>query len=74
MSKAYQTNSKVEWQWGNGKGQGKVREVFWEDVTRTLQGEEVTRKPDNDNPAYLIEQDDGDKVLKLHSELSKARD
>ncbi|WP_218352247.1 DUF2945 domain-containing protein [Alteromonas lipotrueiana] len=72
MSKAYQTNTEVEWEWGNGKGSGKVREVFWEKVSRTLQGSEVTRKADNDNPAYLIEQDDGDKVLKLHSEVSEA--
>ena len=72
MTKAYQTNTKVEWDWGNGKGQGKVREVFWEEVTRKLQGEDVTRKADDNNPAYLIEQEDGDEVLKLHDELEKA--
>ena len=72
MSKAYQTNTNVEWNWGNGKGQGKVREVFWEEVTRELKGENVTRKANGNNPAYLIEQDDGDNVLKLHDELSQA--
>ncbi|NMH59928.1 DUF2945 domain-containing protein [Alteromonas ponticola] len=71
MSKSYQTNTKVEWEWGNGKGTGYVREVFREKVTRTLQGSETTRKGSDDDPAYLIEQDDGDRVLKLHSELFK---
>jgi hypothetical protein len=71
MSTSYQTNTAVEWDWGNGTATGKVREVFHEEVTRTLQGSEVTRKGSDDDPAYLIEQDDGDEVLKLHSELRK---
>ncbi|NNC90661.1 MAG: DUF2945 domain-containing protein [Akkermansiaceae bacterium] len=72
MSDAYQTNTEVEWDWGNGTATGKVREVFREKVTRTVQGNEVTREGDDANPAYLIEQDDGDEVLKLHSELRAA--
>ncbi|MCU7553105.1 DUF2945 domain-containing protein [Alteromonas sp. ASW11-19] len=72
MSNAYQTNTEVEWEWGNGYGTGYVREIFREKITRTLQGEEVTRKGSDDNPAYVIEQADGDKVLKLHSELEQA--
>ena len=57
---SYQTDQYVEWNWGNGKGK----------VTRTLQGTEVTKDGDEDNPAYLIKQDDGDEVLKRGSELS----
>ena len=72
MADSYQTNTKVEWEWGNGTGTGKVRGVFRESVTRKLKGSEVTRNGSDDNPAYLIVQDDGDEVLKLHSELSKA--
>jgi len=59
----------VSWAWGNGRAQGKVREIFRHEVTRTLQGTEVTRNGSEDNPAYLIEQDDGDQVLKLQSEV-----
>lgn len=70
MSKAYQTNQKVNWKWGNGTAEGYIAGVFRESVTKTLQGEEVTRKGSDDNPAYLVRQDDGDEVLKLHSELS----
>jgi hypothetical protein len=39
---------------------GKIAERFVEEVTRTLKGSKITRKGDAGNPAYLIEQDDGD--------------
>ena len=68
----YSPGDAVEWNWGSGTATGTVRESFTERVTRTLQGTEVTRDADGDNPAYLIEQDDGDRVLKSESELSKA--
>lgn len=71
MSGSYAVNTEVAWSWGQGEGRGKVREVFKERVTRTLKGSNVTRDADDDNPAYLIEQDDGDQVLKSHSELEK---
>ena len=67
---SYQTNQYVEWNWGNGTGKGQIAERFEREVTRTLQGSEVTKDGDADNPAYLIRQDDGDEVLKRGSELS----
>ena len=69
---SYNKGDKVEWNWGNGTGTGTVQESFTEKVTRTIKGNEVTRDADDDNPAYLVEQDDGDRVLKSESELSKA--
>lgn len=69
MSNVYQTNTKVEWDWGQGTAQGYTREIFREKVTRTLKGSEVTRDGSESDPAYLIEQKDGSNVLKLHSEL-----
>ncbi|RLQ86939.1 DUF2945 domain-containing protein [Notoacmeibacter ruber] len=72
MAKDYPANTKVEWDWGNGTAQGKVQEKFTEEVTRTIDGTEVKRDASDDNPAYLIEQDDGHRVLKKHSELRKA--
>lgn len=62
----------VTWKWGNGTAKGTVEETFHSDVTRTLQGEEVTRHGSEDNPAYLIRQADGDRVLKLQSEIERA--
>lgn len=73
MSKSYAVNTKVEWDWGNGTGEGKVSEVFTEKVTRTIKGNEVTRNASEDDPAYLIEQDGGNRVLKSHGEVRKAR-
>lgn len=69
---AYETGDEVEWTWGSGTGTGTVQEVFTERVTRTIDGTEVTRDADADNPAYLIEQEDGARVLKSESELSTA--
>lgn len=72
MSNTYQTNTKVSWPWGDGTAEGYVREIFRESVTRTLKGTEVTRDGSDEDPAYLIEQADGDRVLKLHSELERS--
>ena len=63
----------VEWSWGNGSATGTVTERFTSKVTRTIKGNEVTRNASDDEPAYLIEQDDGDRVLKSGSELSAAK-
>ena len=70
-SNSYQTSEYVKWEWGNGEGKGQIKERFEREVTRTLQGSEVTKDGDSDNPAYLIKQEDGDEVLKRGSELSK---
>lgn len=71
MSK-FNKGDKVKWSWGNGTATGKVEESFTSDVTRTIKGTEVTRNADKENPAYLIEQEDGDRVLKSSSEIEAA--
>lgn len=68
----YNVGDRVAWNWGSGKGQGKVTESFTSRVTRTIGGSEITRNADDDNPAYMIEQDEGDRVLKSESELESA--
>ena len=68
----YQTGTKVEWDWGNGTGTGKIVKKYTQKITLKLQGSEVTRKASDDEPAYKIEQDDGTEVLKSGSELRKA--
>jgi hypothetical protein len=64
--------SQVKWKWGNGYGEGKVVETFEEETTQTIKGSMVTRKGEKGNKALLIEQEDGDRVLKLESEVEKA--
>lgn len=70
-SNSFQTDQYVEWKWGNGMGSGQIKERFEREVTRTLQGTEVTKDGHEGNPAYLIKQEDGDEVLKRGSELSE---
>lgn len=62
----------VQWHWGSGTAKAEVAEIFTRKVQRTLKGKKVTRKGSKKCPAYLLKQEDGAKVLKLESELSKA--
>lgn len=68
----YDRGTRVRWNWASGTGEGKVRDVFTEPVERTIKGSTIRRNASEDEPAYLIEQEDGDRVLKSHSELEKA--
>jgi hypothetical protein len=61
--------SRVAWNWAGSTASGKVKSVFHEKTTRRIKGSEVTRHGGADNPALYIEQDDGDTVLKLLSEV-----
>ena len=61
----------MSWNWGQGTAKGKVKEIHRETITKKIDGSEITRKGTKDNPAYLIEQEDGTKVLKLRSELNE---
>jgi hypothetical protein len=69
---AYSKGDRVKWNWGNGSAEGTVQAVYKERVEKEIKGSSVTRNADADNPAYLIQQDDDDRVLKSDSELSKA--
>ncbi len=69
---AFAKGARVKWRWSGNDASGVVAERFERDVERTLKGTKVTRHGSPDDPAYLIGQEDGDRVLKLGSELSKA--
>lgn len=62
---------RVKWAWGSGHGEGEVVERFTDDVTRTIEGQEITRNATQDEPAFMIKQDDGDRVLKSITEIEK---
>ena len=66
---AVRKGTHVTWKYGSGTAEGKVAEVFREKVTRTIKGSAITRNGSDDDPALLIEQEDGDRVLKLTSEV-----
>ncbi|WP_223423088.1 hypervirulence associated TUDOR domain-containing protein [Tateyamaria pelophila] len=69
---AIETGDCVTWNWGNGTGSGTVTKVYTQKITKTIKGSEITRNASEEEPAFLIEQDDGDIVLKSHSEVEKA--
>jgi hypothetical protein len=66
------TGSEVSWRWGGSTASGKVTEIHREKVSRTSKGSEITRNGSDDDPAYVIEQEDGTTVLKLRSELEES--
>lgn len=72
MSGHFRKGAKVKWKWGAHDAHGVIAERFTKTVTRTIKGTEVTRDASQDEPAYLVEQDDGDRALKSASELSAA--
>lgn len=61
----------VEWEWGSGVATGKVVERHESSVTRTIDGSDVARNGSVGDPALVIEQDDGSRVLKLKSEVRR---
>jgi len=66
------TGSEVRWKWGGNTATGTVTEVHHDKVTRASKGEQITRNGSDDDPAYVIEQEDGTTVLKLASEVERA--
>ncbi|WOI55569.1 DUF2945 domain-containing protein [Palleronia sp. LCG004] len=72
MAKHYEEGDKVEWDWGNGTATATVKQKYTQKRTLKIDGNEVTRDADDDDPSYKLEQDDGSIVLKSHSELRKA--
>lgn len=64
--------TEVKWNWVNGTATGKVQSTFSKKVTRTIDGNEVTRDGEEGNKALYIKQDDGASVLKLESEVERA--
>ena len=70
MSNTYRSGQKVSWNWGSGTAEGTIAERFDRRVQRTIKGTKVVKNGTADNPAYLIEQENGAKVLKRGSELN----
>jgi hypothetical protein len=68
----FETGTCVEWDWGSGTATGEVVEVYTQKRTLKIDGNEVTREASTDCPAYKIKQDDGQTVMKSHSEVRKA--
>lgn len=70
MANHFRQGAKVSWHWGANTAHGKVAERFERRVQRTIKGEKIVRVGTKENPAYLVEQEDGGRALKRGSELS----
>jgi len=68
----FEKGTKIEWDWGNGTASGEIGEVYTQKRTLKIDGNEVTREASDDCPAYRITQQDGQTVLKSHSEVRRA--
>jgi hypothetical protein len=62
----------VTWKWGKSEAEGKIVNKHEEPVSKTIKGAKVKRNASKTEPAYEIQQKDGDKVLKSESEIKKA--
>jgi hypothetical protein len=71
MSDKFRTGDEVRWNWGEGTASGTIKQIYTEDVTREIAGSEIKRTASDDEPAYLIRQDDGDEVLKSETEIER---
>lgn len=59
----------VAWKWGNGLAEGIVTEIRPKRTELMTRGAQVVRNGTETNPAVIIQQASGTKVLKLASEL-----
>lgn len=65
--------TKVSWKYGTGTATGKIDSTHKDSITIKIKGHDITRNGSADDPAFVIVQDNGDKVLKLQSEVKAAK-
>ncbi|TWT73290.1 hypervirulence associated TUDOR domain-containing protein [Allorhodopirellula solitaria] len=71
MTQQFRIRQHVSWNYAGNTARGQIKEAFTDKVRRTIEGTEVTRNATKEQPAYLIEQENGGEVLKSESELSE---
>lgn len=59
----------VRWKWGSGHAEGTVEKVIADRMEIQTKGSKITRDGTQENPAIVITDSSGSKVLKLASEL-----
>ena len=69
MASFYKEGSVVFWQWYGKKLKGTVQKVYCSPVIKQIKTAKIKRNASEQNPAYYIKADNGNHVLKLHSEL-----
>ena len=64
--------TQVTWKYGTGTAIGKIESTHKEPITVKIKGHDIHRNGSADDPALVIVQENGDKVLKLQSEVKAA--
>ncbi len=59
----------VGWKWGYGVAEGKIIDIKPEKTQIESKGKLITRNGTSEDPALIIEQDNGTRVLKLAHEV-----
>ena len=65
------TGDNVTWNWAKGTAQGKVVEWSSASLSFVSDGETFFMDGTAENPVYLLEKENGERVLKQLSELNK---
>ena len=71
MSKDLKKGDKVSWTWGANTAHGTIARRYTSRVRRTIKGKVVIRNASEDEPAYMVTQEDGGRALKSASELTR---
>lgn len=59
----------MKWKWGNGTATGTVKDTFDRKISTEIKGSKITRNGEPGNKALFIQQENGNEVLKLESEV-----
>ncbi len=62
---------KVHWNWGKSQAEGTIKDKSEKTIIKKIKGTEVKRKAGKEEPAYIIEQQNGTEVVKSESELKE---
>lgn len=62
---------KVHWNWGKSQAEGTIKQKSEKTITKKIKGTEVKRNASKEEPAYIIEQQNGTEVIKSESELEE---
>lgn len=62
---------KVHWNWGKSQAEGTIKQKSEKTISKKIKGTEVKRNASKEEPAYIIEQQNGTEVVKSESELKE---
>lgn len=71
MAAKFEIGSKVQWKWLGRVISGKVEEIYFEPVVKTIKEKRIKRNGSPVKPAYLVRSDADNLALKLETELTE---